>query len=462
VLDRRQQGKVLVAEATMFATHGDVQAATLLVSRALDHKMLLETDDIEKIASVLVLGSKVAEALDLYNDLLRNAPYSVNALRGKAMAHRFMGDAASAEPAFDRLLAIHPTDFEAQFVRSSLRRQTRENNHIDELERLLQGDLAHWRDVTALAFALSKEYHDIGRFDAAWFHLRNGAKIKRCNIDYRVAGEVSTMAEIARVYGREESGEQRAKPYDGPTPLFIVGLPRSGSTLVERILSSHPAVESLGESTLFPNILAEMLTQKEHLAGLSAAETSTQLNFDVLGQSYLERAFFQERQCSYLIDKFPQNFLNIGIIKRALPNARIIDVRRRPVDACFSMFRHLFTDGYPFSYDQVECAQYFAAYTNLMKHWDVVHPEAILKISYEALVAAPRQQAERATDYLELSWDDKCLAFADDPSPVLTASASQVRQPINSGHLDSWKPYASQLAPLAAELSRLGVAQALD
>ena len=241
----------------------------------------------------------------------------------------------------------------------------------------------------------------------------------------------------------------------GGATRFIVGLPRSGSTLLDRILGSHSAVASRGER-------ADFALELVRTAGPAANKTdlvhrSTQLDFRLLGQRYC--AHLPTTANARQIDKTPANFLYLGLIAAALPQARIVHVRRQPMDACYAMYKTLFRMAYPFSYDLRDLGHYWLAYQRLMAHWRALLPsERYIEIDYEDLVANQEAVTRRLVAHAGLPWEDACLSFERNPQPSLTASAAQVRQPIYNSSVGLWRRYESELAPLAAILRDAGVA----
>lgn len=446
----------IVRDAVELSIAGNHRTAIERASIVLDAIDLLDSGAILSLAAVFAFGARVDNALDLYDRVLALEPSNPEALRGRAMALRFKGDIEASEAAFDTHLALCPRDYEAQYLRTSLRVQTQGRNHVAMLEGLIDGDIDDWREISTLAFALSKELHDLGQHDAAWFHLGMGARIKRRHLDYDIARDEATMVAIARAFDEGALG-QGGGCHSTPAPLFIVGLPRSGSTLVERMLGSHPSIESVGESTAFPNVVRAMLGGRGDFDDPHVPALSLDLDPAAIGRAYLETVGAFDRRCDYLIDKLPINFRHVGLIRRALPTARIVDVRRAPIAACFAMFRHLFSDAYPFSYDLAECARYYGAYQGLMDHWNRVLPGHVIGVRYEAFVADHRGEAQRLVHALSLPWNDDCLRFASNPQPSLTASAAQVRRPLYDTAIKGWLPYADKLRPLRDALLQVRV-----
>ncbi len=416
-------------------------------------------------------------ALAAYDRAVARAPQDPQFTYNRASVRRFLGDLAGAEADYDRVISLKRLDFEAYMNRSELRTQSAARNHVAELESLLPEARRDWRGEVQIRFALAKEYEDLGEYTRAFEHVRSGARKRREHLQYDVATDVATAGWIMSAYphapaataphtgeGAPQVGEN--SPAGAGTvasdddPIFIVGLPRSGSSLVERILSSHSAVATAGELDCF----ALSLTAAAHRRGGGAqiprrelVAISATLDFPALGRDYLERVRAALDGTGRFIDKMPLNYLYCGLIHRALPRARIIHVYRRPMAAGYAMYKTLFKSGYPFSYDLGEIARYYAAYRRLMDHWRRTMPGVLHEASYEALVADQLGETRKLLEYCGLEWEDACVAFHRNPAPITTASASQVRRPLYDSSVSLWRHYEPQLAELKAALAAEGI-----
>lgn len=384
----------------------------------------------------------------------RNAEFHYN----KAAVQRFLGDSAGAEASFDAAIALKPDEFEAYNGRAQLRTQTTERNHIAQLREVL----ARTRNPTGLVqlhYALAKELEDIGDFEESFASLKRGADLKRRHLQYSVDTDLQIIAKICQVYG--------AGMFDGHIegcgsvdPIFILGMPRTGTTLVERILSSHSHVFSAGELNNFSLELIRLVRQS---AGGPAASRldfvarTAALDFRALGEAYIRGTRPLRDGSPYFIDKLPFNFLYAGLIHLALPRAKIINLQRHPMDTCYAVYKLLFKDAYPFSYDLDELGRYYVAYHRLMQHWNEVMPGVIYTVRYEALVADSEAESRRLLEYCGLAWEDQCLRYYQNTRASTTASALQVRQPIYDTSVGKWRNYARQLEPLRVLLGRAGI-----
>lgn len=368
---------------------------------------------------------------------------------GLAATHLALGDIDAAEAAYDALLAAAPHDYDAYYNRATLRTQREDKNHIKELRRMIAAPHRSPMASVQLNYALAKELEDLGRDEESFEALRTGAKARRSMMGYRVEKDLATMSQIAKVFDGDFCTRQHAGCNE-EGPVFVLGLPRSGTTLVDRILSSHDEVESLGELNDFALALTS-LCREANKPG-SIVEIAAELDMAALGRSYLGRARQRSEGRRLFIDKAPGNFLYIGLIAAALPNARIVHLNRDPMDNAYSMYKALFRMGYPFSYDYADLAAYMKAKDKLMAHWRSVLPGRIIDVTYEDVVADQEAQTRALLNAVGLDWDPACLDFHSNTSPSATHSASQVRKPLYAGAVGRWRRFESQLAPLAALL----------
>ena len=401
-------------------------------------------------------------ALAAYDRAATLAPGDPHFIFNRAAVYRFLGRLDQAEADYDRVIALKPADHEAYKNRSDLRTQSPEANHIEELEALLAKGIADWGGQVQIRFALAKEYEDVGDYERSFLHLRRGAALRREHLRYDVATDVATVDWIIEAFpaGHRTAAEDAGQaPADAP--IFIVGLPRSGSTLVDRILGSHSTIHCAGELEHFARCIVAAVRRRSGESALPRRELiarSAELDFPALGRDYLDRVGRAPADDVRFTDKMPLNYLYCGLIRRALPNAKIVHVSRRPMAACYAMYKTLFKDGYPFSYDLGEIARYYTGYRRLMDHWQAAMPEAMYSLSYEALVADQRTETRRLLDFCGLEWQDACLEFHSNPAPITTASAAQVRRSIYASSVSQWRNYAAQLAELSSTLRAAGIA----
>lgn len=383
------------------------------------------------------------------------APQSPGGAYALASALVATGDIDEADRLYSRVIAATPSDWDAWTNRSTLRTATPDHNHVAALENALDRARTTPHARIALGYALAKELEDLGDYDAAFAHLSDAAATRRAGMRYKVETDVATMEAIATTFSADRLAAAPA-PDAGPGPVFVVGLPRSGTTLVDRILASHAQVTSLGELQDFA--LALMQTNADAADKRSLIDRSAAMDHGRLGAEYLRRLGELSDASGFVIDKAPLNFLYIGLIALALPNARIVHVRRGAMDGCYAMFKSLFRMGYPFSYSQDDLAAYRIAYARLMDNWRTALPGRMVEIDYEKLVRDPEPEIRQMLASLGIAWDDACLSPHRNHAPVATASAVQVRAPIHDRSVGMWRRYEKQLRPLADTLRAAGLA----
>jgi Tfp pilus assembly protein PilF len=388
----------------------------------------------------------------------------------RAAVRRSLGQLAQAEDDYDRCLALDPRDAQAHLNRAHLRTQTWERNHVGELERLLAHAPAAWQTQVPLRFALAKEYEDLGEHARAWFHLAAGSWLRRRHLQYDPAADRQTVDALIQAFPAA-----LPRPCGDPSaaPIFVLGLPRAGSSLVDRLLGSHAQVRSAGELVHFGHAVADAARAcAEAGAGAGAHSPAyaveraptrreliaacTGLDFAALGADYLARTRALTAMRPRFTDALPLNHRYCGLIDAALPNAPIVHVTRHPMATCYGLYQVLFDEDHPFSYDLGEIADYYIGYRRLMAHWHAVLPGRIIEVAYEDLVAAPQAQCRRLFAAVGLPWDAACVDFDDQAAP--TASASSARPAISAGSVDQWRHYAAQLEPVRRRLEAAGIA----
>lgn len=413
---------------------------------------------LDSLGTLFSLSGEQHLALAAYERALQLAPRNPTITFNRAAVQRFLGKLEAAEEDYDRVISERPNDFEAYLNRSELRRQTPDRNHVTELERLLSGGIAQWRGEVQIRYALAKEYEDLAEHARSWQHLELGAKLRRRHLKYDIDRDVATVDWIIEAFPEGPPASGGGFPTE--EPIFIIGLPRSGTTLVDRILGSHSSVHSAGELNDFPQALVHAVARNSNSRPMPRRElvaASAKIDFELLGRDYLQRTRPTTGQRAHFTDKNPLNYLYCGIMRRALPKTRIVHLTRHPLAVCYAMYKTLFKDGYPFSYDLQEIGRYYIAYRKLMSHWHATMPGAIQDSSYEQLVLDQVGETRRLLEHCDLQWQDTCLEFHRNPAPTTTASAPQVRRPLYDSSLAQWRHYAVQLAGLHSQLRAAGI-----
>ncbi len=373
-----------------------------------------------------------------------------SAIANKASLHMELGAKQQALELFDALLQENPRNISAWANRTELKRFSKGDPDIAQMEALLGPEGRQpINDRIAIHFALGKAYMDAGDGDLAFTHLDAGNRRKRSTFSYNGAETGTWMRGISETFSPALLQKFAGAGHASDMPIFILGMPRSGTTLIEQILASHPAVHGAGE-----------LPFMESLASATGAYPKTAETLDsgqiaALGSAYMDRITPLSLGRRHVVDKMPANFLHAGLIHAILPNARIIHTRRDPVDTCLSCYTKLFAAEQRFTYDLTELGQFYRHYEALMDHWRAVLPAShFIEVDYQEMVADQEGQSRRLLEALGLPWDDRCLAFHETNRPVRTASMTQVRQPIYKTSAGRWKAYAAHLQPLLDALGQ--------
>jgi tetratricopeptide (TPR) repeat protein len=447
-LEESREARLLLIESLLL--HGDKREAR---ERLASERMLADNEPRALMRVAEFLGQCVdhAAALACYRRAQALAPDDTAVLYSLAASLVANGELLEGEQVYQRLLALDPADADGWYNRATVRRQSRENNHVDALRARLHALAPGARQEVALCYALAKELEDLGDYGQSFAYLQRGAQARRKRLRYEVQTDVDAMLRLEQVFSPGLlAAAEPATPERGP--LFVLGLPRSGTTLVERILAAHPAVESLGEVNDFALALINTLGRSD--TKLALIEQSARADFSRMGANYLHATRGYGKSAQLLVDKTPLNFLYLGLIRLALPGARVVHLRRDPMDGCFAMYKTLFRMGYPFSYDLEDLARYHVAYSRLMQHWRATLPGFILDLDYETLVSEPRAATEALLRFCGLPWDERCLHFHSQGGAAATASAAQVREPIHERSVGRWRRNAAELAPLEELLRR--------
>ncbi|MBP8098427.1 MAG: sulfotransferase, partial [Arenimonas sp.] len=455
---RPAEPELLAMLAGMLHRLGEVRAAMACIAhRCFDEardKSLLERT--AQLASQLEDMATAQRLLDLADRL---GGTSAASLYTRATLQLFAGALAASEATLESCLALAPGHAQAHWALSRVRRQSPERNHVARLQSLL----ARGPDpgsAVFLNFALFKELDELGRDDEAWDALMLGCAGKRAQLGYRPEEEAAAFAQLHRMTAGDPVVSHPAPASasaSDPTPIFIVGMPRTGTTLLERILGRHSAVENAGELDDLPLQLRWIADRfsKSYLdpAVFRAAERQDPA---LLGQRYIEHARWRAKDKAFFTDKMPLNFLHVGFIARSLPQARILHMTRNPMDTCFSNLKELFTDVYPYSYGLDDLAAHYGRYRRLMAHWHGQFPGRILDVSYERLVTEPEESSREILAFCGLDWQDGCSDVEGSAGTVTTASSVQVREPIHRRSIDGWRKYGRQLEPLRTRLQADG------
>jgi len=412
-----------------------------------------------EIGMLLARMDEHSQAQAHYEKAVSALPNEIEFLFNLATSQRFLGQADAAERTLNRILNQDPSDYEAAAMRSSLRRQLPDHNHVDALKHTLDTAELSAPARVSFCYALAKELEDLEAYAESFAFLEQGASLRRAGMRYEVATDVEIINQIIRVFDREWLNA-RGPGHDSTEPIFVIGLPRSGTTLLERILGSHSEVYAAGELVHFGIELTKLTREQLGTAKADRKQfvtASAEIDYRKLGERYVRSTRPLTGSTPRFIDKLPFNYLYAGLIHKALPQAKIISLRRHPMDSCYSMYKQLFRDAYPFSYSQQDLASYYVAYHRLMEHWLSIMPGVIHMVRYEDLVNDTEREARRVMAHCGLNWEPQCLEFHKSTSATTTASATQVRQKIYTSSVGKWRAYEKELSPLRLMLQAAGI-----
>jgi tetratricopeptide (TPR) repeat protein len=397
-------------------------------------------------ASAMVGIGEVEQAITLYQQILseRNDLPGIQLLLGHA--YKANGNIEQAVTSYQQAYKIRP-DFGDAFWSLA---NTKTYRFTDDELALMQSQLdkvdIEQDDKAHLEFALAKTYEDRKQYDSAFDHYQSGNALKNQRNQYSQSKLDEQIAAQKSVFTKDYFKSHQGVGDPSPDPIFIIGLPRAGSTLLEQILASHSQVDGTME-------LHNVLGLAARLSGNKSGypEVVNEIDPEYLarfGKQFIEDTRYYRQGAPFFIDKMPNNFMHIGLIKSMLPNAKIIDARRDPIACCFSGYKQLFAEGQEFSYDLDNLIHYYQSYQSLMTHWDTVLPGFVLRVQHEDVIDDLETEVRRILDFCQLPFEASCLQFYNTKRTIKTPSSEQVRQPINSAAREQWKNFEAHLSPL--------------
>lgn len=432
-----------------------VQVGEVVAARAcLDHATLAHTTAVnvlEHVASLRYTLGEHAEALALLDRAKAAGSDGPKFHFSRGMQLAFNGRLEEAEAELEASLRMRGAPGRAAFELARLRTQTPQRNHLDDLAQRLQNVTSGSEDHAGVEFARYKELEDLGRYDEAWKSLARGNAML-------YARQKHDPEHARRLFDGmiERCTPQFVQPaevvHEGPQPIFIIGMPRSGTTVLDRIFGNHSQVTSAGELDNFALQLRWAADSRTTLDE-NVLQRLPDLDYAELGRRYLQQTQWRARGAPFYTDKLPRNWMIAGLIRRALPQARILHLVRDPMAVCFSNFRVMFADAFAHIYDLDALAAHYAQYRRVLEHWHAVMPGQILDVHYNELVRDPETMARKVFAFCGLDWEPGCADLARNKTAVATLSAAQVREPIHARAIEEWRRYERQLAPLQEALA---------
>jgi len=404
------------------------------------------------LASTLSMAAQTYRAIEAYQKVLELQPTHAGAMLGLGHVLKTVGRQEDAIESYRSCIRLKPQSGETYWSLANLKTYQLTDEDINEMKsKAARGDEAVSEESKInFLFALAKAYEDRGDFGKAWEYYHEGNDCRRMNENYDPVRDEVMNDEIIEVFNREFLSGHGGQGHPSAEPIFVLGLPRSGSTLIEQILASHSQVEGTSELPYAGSVATSL--NRNRADGINYPQAVHELeeeHFQRLGGDYLELARIHRTEGKpFFIDKMPNNFPTVGFIHLMLPNAKIIDARRYPLDSCLSSYRQLFARGQSFTYDLTEIGEYFLQYQRMMDHWHEVLPGRCLTVQYEEVVTDFENQVRRLLEYCELPWEDACIRFHETDRPVRTASSEQVRQPVYSKSVNFWRNHEDHLAEL--------------
>lgn len=407
------------------------------------------------LGQILIIKGELIQAEAVYNELIAANPKNISALYSLGNIYKSQGKLESASSIYQKVITIQPEYSQAHFTYASIHKYLDQTDpHIALMLQQYQKSNISIESKIHFSFALAKAFEDIKDYKQAFKYLSNGNRLRFERFNYSIEPDAQFIKNIINKFSRENIEGLNIEAQSSKKPIFIVGMPRSGTSLVEKIIATHSQVHGAGElDYLFRLGTTQFLNQSTNFLFNDLSSYDKQ-KFEVVGQTYLKQINQLNDEQNHITDKFPFNMLFIGLIKIAFPNAKIIHCVREAKDNCLSIFKKNFTtDNYRFAYNLKTLGQYHKLYQELMKHWHETFPDSIYDISYESLTANPDIEIKKLIKTCDLAWEDDCLNFDKSKAIVKTASAYQVRQPMYISSVGLWEHYQEFLEPLISELN---------
>ncbi len=396
-------------------------------------------------------------AMAAFRKALQYDPRHFGALSGMGHVLKTIGKQDEAIASYRECVKQNPDHGETWWSMANLKTFRFDDDDIDNMLTRVARESLIEEQRTNFHFALGKAFEDKQEYDRAFEHYALGNANRRQRETYDPVQTVDLHDQFIETFSKEFLESRQGSGCDSRAPIFIVGLPRSGSTLIEQVLASHPLVEGTHELPDLGRVARSIgMRREDRMAYPRVTAHLSDAELRQAGEDYLQRTQrHRETDAPYFTDKLPNNFVHAGFLRLILPQAKIINAKRHPLDSCLGSFKQLFARGQPFTYDQFELAEFYLEYQRLMDHWHAVLPGKVLDVQYERVVDDLEAEVRRILEFCELPWDDACLRFYENERAVKTASSEQVRQPIYSSSKHLWRNYEQHLAPMIEILEPL-------
>ena len=426
----------------------ELQAALASIERAVQLNPRSASVQIN-LANVQARSGDHDQAIESYRRATELSPDPPGGYLGLGNTLKTVGRQAEAIAAYRRATVMRPDLSEAWWSLSNLKTFRFEDHEIESMQHQLEVPGISDEAQVQFSFALAKANEDRGDHARAFEMYERGNRKRRALENYDPVETEFINERIVKVFDAGFLARHAGRGHPDPAPIFVVGLPRSGSTLIEQILASHSEVDATHELPEAGRVIQQInRNRSDRVTYPEAVRDFDDGTWAALGRAYIDQTLQHRRSAPYFIDKMPNNFASIGLLNLILPNAKFINARRHPLDTCLSCYKQLFARGQPFTYDLTELGEYYLQYERMMAHWYAVLPGRILDVQYESVVADQAAQTRRLLEFCGLRWEDACLRFHETERAIRTASSEQVRRPIYSSSVGVWKHYSQELAGL--------------
>ncbi len=418
--------------------------------KAFENLLKLDPNNLEAMGALGTIHIRLSnfdEGIVIYKNLLKQNNKNPRVHLSLGHAQKTVGNRSESEQSYINAIKNFPLCGEAYWSLANLKTYKFSNKQIKSMESALNENI-HDLEKIQMLFALGKAHESNKNYDLSFKYYEEGNWLQRKTLDYNAQANSDLIDKTIEFFNKNINKLNFDVGNKTKDPIFILGLPRAGSTLIEQILSSHSLIEGTQEHH-------NIMTIGRKIRTINNTDNYTDSLFDLkdedileYGNKYINETMWSRKEKNFFIDKMPNNFPYIGLIKMILPNAKIIDARRNPLDGCFSCFKQFFAKGQHFTYDLDDIARYYKDYERIMLFWNTIFPDSIYKIVYEDVIENPKSEVKKLLNYLELDFEESCMDFYKSKRPVKTASSEQVRQPIYKSGVNYWKNYESNLTIL--------------